>query len=71
VVALLAATVNIEDPAGAIDVGLATMVTVGAALVTVTVALAEIFPPVPVAVAVYVVVVVGLTGCVPPVADSE
>ena len=66
-VALVAITVRVEELPEVIDVGLAAILTVGAGLVTVTVALAEIFPPVPVAVAVYVVVAVGLTDCVPPV----
>jgi phage shock protein PspC (stress-responsive transcriptional regulator) len=64
---LVAITVSVEELPEVIDVGLAVMLTVGAGLVTVTVALAEIFPPVPVAVAVYVVVAVGATDCVPPV----
>jgi hypothetical protein len=50
-VALAAVTVNVEDPPAVIDVGLAVMPTVGAA-VTVTVAVAVVLPPAPVAVAV-------------------
>jgi hypothetical protein len=72
-VALAAATVNVDDPPGAIEPGLAAIVTVGAGVVDdpiVTVVVAEVFPPAPVAVAVYVVVAVGLTDCVPPVADK-
>jgi predicted membrane-bound spermidine synthase len=72
-VALVAATVNVDDPPGLIDVGLAAMVIVGEGVVEdpkVTVVDAEVFPPAPIAVAVYVVVVVGLTDCVPPVADK-
>jgi hypothetical protein len=64
---LLAVTVNVEEPPAAIEVGLATMLTVGAVLaVTVTVAVADADPPAPVAAAVYVVVAFGLTDCVPP-----
>jgi hypothetical protein len=51
-VALVAMTVSVDEPPEVIDVGLPAMVTVGAGLVTVTVALAEVFPPVPVAFAV-------------------
>jgi hypothetical protein len=54
-VALVAVTVKVEDPPEVIEVGLAVMLTVGApttAGVTVTVAAAEAFPPLPVAVAV-------------------
>jgi ABC-type methionine transport system permease subunit len=72
-VAFAATTVNVDEFPETIEVGLATMVTVGAgfvAAVTVTVALAEALPPVPVAAAVYVVVVVGLTACVPPLGCS-
>jgi hypothetical protein len=66
-VALSAVTINVEELPTAIEVGLATMVIVGAAAAaTVTVALAEAEPPPPVAVAVYVVVALGLTDCVPP-----
>jgi hypothetical protein len=64
VLALVAATVNVDDPPGAIELGLAVIVTVGDGLTappTVTVVVAEVFPPAPVAVAVYVVVAVGLT----------
>ena len=51
--ALVAVTVNVDEPPEAIEVGFAVMVTVGAAGgTTVTVALAEVFPPAPVAVAV-------------------
>lgn len=72
-VAFVAATVNVDVPPGLIDVGLAAMEMVGDGVVedpTVTVVVAEVFPPAPVAVAVYVVVVVGLTDWVPPVADK-
>jgi hypothetical protein len=49
---LVAATVNVDDPPAVIEVGLAVMLTVGAAAgVTVTVVAAEAFPPAPVAVA--------------------
>jgi hypothetical protein len=51
-VALLAVTVNVEELPKVIEVGFAAILTVGAGLVTVTVALAEVFPPAPVAVAV-------------------
>jgi hypothetical protein len=54
-VALVAITVSVADPPGAIDVGLAAIETVGAVVVedpTVTVVVAEVFPPAPVAVAV-------------------
>jgi len=52
-VALLAVTINVEEPPAAIDVGFATIVTVGAApAVTVTIAVADAVPPAPVAVAV-------------------
>jgi hypothetical protein len=55
-VALVAATVNVDELPAAIEVGLAVMLTVGAAGgpagVTVTVAVAVILPPAPVAVAV-------------------
>jgi hypothetical protein len=51
-VAFVAVTVNVDDPPAVIEVGLAVMVTVGAAGgatdVTVTVAVAEAFVPVPV-----------------------
>jgi hypothetical protein len=52
---LVATTVNVDEFPETIEVGFATMVTVGAGLVaavTVTVALAEVLPPAPVAVAV-------------------
>jgi hypothetical protein len=55
------------------EVGLAAIVTVGEGVVddpTVTVVVADVFPPAPVAVAVYVVVAVGLTDWVPPVDAS-
>jgi hypothetical protein len=53
VVAFVAATVNVEESPGAIDAGLAAMVTVGAAGVpTVTIAVAVLYPPSPDAVAV-------------------
>jgi hypothetical protein len=54
-VALVATTVNVDDFPEAIEVGFATMVTVGAGFVievTVTVAVAEAVPPAPVAAAV-------------------
>jgi hypothetical protein len=54
-VALVADTVNVEEPPEVIDVGLAAIVTVGAGFVaalTVTVAVEVIVPPAPVAVAV-------------------
>jgi hypothetical protein len=52
-VALLAVTVNVEELPTATEVGLATIVTVGALpAVTVTVAVAEADPPPPVAAAV-------------------
>lgn len=67
---MLAVTVRVDVPPGAIAVGLADIVTVGGGFaVTVTVAVAVVDPPAPVAVAVYVVVVAGLTACWPPVAD--
>jgi hypothetical protein len=66
-VAFIAVTFNVDAPPALIEAGLAVMPTVGGGFgVTVTVALAEVFPPAPVAVAVYVVVAVGLTACVPP-----
>jgi hypothetical protein len=69
-VALVAVTVKVDELPELIEVGLAVMLTVGdAATVTVAVAVV-VFPPAPVAVAVYVVVTVGLTACVPPVADK-
>jgi hypothetical protein len=50
---LLAVTVNVEELPTVIEVGLATMVTVGGVLaVTVNVAVAVAVPPAPVAVAV-------------------
>jgi hypothetical protein len=52
---LVAVTVKVEEPPAVIDVGLATMATVGAPAVagtTVTVVAADAFPPAPVAVAV-------------------
>jgi hypothetical protein len=54
VVAFAAATVNVEEPPGAIEVGLAVIFTVGAEgdAATVTVAVAVTVPPEPVAVAV-------------------
>jgi hypothetical protein len=66
-VALVAVTVNVDEPPVTIEVGLAAMLTVGAGA-TVTVVPAVAFPPAPVAVAVYVVVTVGLTAWVPPAA---
>ena len=65
-VALVAATVKVDDLPEVMEVGLAVMVTVAAGAVTVTVALAVVLPSAPVAVAVYVVVAAGLTTCVPP-----
>jgi hypothetical protein len=52
--AFAAITINIDEAPEEIDVGLAVMLTVGATAGgnTVTVAVAEIFPPAPVAVAV-------------------
>jgi hypothetical protein len=67
---LVAATVSVDDAPAVTEVGLAAMVTVGEGVVdalTVTVVVAELFPPAPVAVAVYVAVADGLTDCVPPV----
>jgi hypothetical protein len=70
-VAFVAVTVNVDAPPGAIDIGLAKILTVGAvAVATWMVDAAVVVPPGPVAVAVYVVVVVGLTGRVPPSAGS-
>ena len=70
-VALVLATVSVEEPPGAMEEGLALMVTVGAGpAVTVTVAVAVAEPPGPVTEAVYVVVFVGLTACVPPLAGK-
>jgi hypothetical protein len=73
-VALAAATVKVEELPDVIEVGLATMLTVGAdgpdAGVTVTVAVAVALPPAPIAVAVYVVFAIGLTIWVPPLACS-
>ena len=61
-VAFVAVTVIVDEFPEEIDVGLATMLTVGAGFgTTVTVVFDEVFPPGPVAVAVYVVVAVGLT----------
>jgi hypothetical protein len=51
-VALLAVTVRVEELPAVIEVGLAAILTVGGGLVSVTVAVAEAFPPVPAAVAV-------------------
>jgi hypothetical protein len=52
-VALVAVTANIEEFPAAMDAGDAVMLTVGAlAGTTVTIAVAEIFPPAPLAVAV-------------------
>jgi hypothetical protein len=67
-VAFAAVTVKVDELPAEIEVGFAMMLTVGVpAGRTVTVALAEAFPPVPIATAVYVVVAAGLTLCVPPV----
>jgi hypothetical protein len=52
---LVTVTVKVEDPPEIIEVGLAVMLIVGAATtagVTVTIAVAEAFPPLPVAFAV-------------------
>lgn len=69
--ALVAVTVNVEELPGVMDIGLARIFTVGAvAAATMMVEVAVVVPPGPVAVAVYVVVVVGLTGRVPPSAES-
>jgi hypothetical protein len=70
-VALVAVTVSREELPALMDAGLAAMATVGAGFgFTVMVVVCALFPPGPVAVAVYVVVFVGLTDCVPPVADN-
>ena len=51
--AFVAVTVNVDEPPGLIDVGVAMMLTVGAAgAITVTVVVPELFPPLPVASAV-------------------
>jgi hypothetical protein len=61
--------VRMEEAPGAIDVGLAEIVTVGGGFAdTVTVAVADALPAEPVAAAVYVVVLVGLTDWLPPLA---
>lgn len=66
-VEFFAVTVSVVELPTVIVDSLAVKVTTGAvAGVTVTVAVAEIFPPAPVAVTVYVVVAVGLTDCAPP-----
>ena len=72
-VALVAATVNMDELPAGIEVGFAVMLTVGGVVLaaTVTVVVAVAFPPAPVAVAVYVAVAVGLTTCVPPAELSE
>jgi hypothetical protein len=68
-VAFVAWTFRVEKPPGAINAGVAEMLTVGApTAATVTVVPAEALPPAPVADAVYVVVAEGVTVCVPPVA---
>ncbi len=69
-VALVAVTVNMDEPPEVIDAGLAVIVMVGCdgADPTVIVVAAVVLPPGPVAVAVYVVVAVGLTDFVPPLA---
>lgn len=65
--AFVAVTVKVDEFPEMIEAGLAVMLTVGVGFgVTVTVALAEVFPPLPMALAVYVVVTAGLTACVPP-----
>jgi hypothetical protein len=51
-VALVAVTVKVDELPLVIEVGLAVMLTVAEGAVTVTVAVAEVFPPAPVAVAV-------------------
>jgi hypothetical protein len=52
-VAFFAVTVKVDEPPEVIEVGLAVMLTVGGGFeVTVTVTLAEVFPPSPFAVAV-------------------
>jgi hypothetical protein len=52
-VALVAVTVKVEELPEVIEVGLATMLIVGAGLaVTVTVATADVVPPIPIAFAV-------------------
>jgi hypothetical protein len=48
----VAVTVKVDELPEKIEVGLAVMLTVAAGVVTVTVAVAETFPPAPVAVAV-------------------
>jgi hypothetical protein len=66
-VEFVAVTVSVVELPSVIVGLLAMKVTTGiGAVVTVTVALAEILAPAPVAVAEYVVVEVGLTDCVPP-----
>jgi hypothetical protein len=66
-VASVAVTVKVEEPPAAIEVGLAAILTVGIpATATITITVADVFPPTPDAVAVYSVVAVGLTDCVPP-----
>lgn len=51
--AFIAVTVKVDEPPEVIEVGLAVMLTVGGGFeVTVTVTLAEVFPPSPFAVAV-------------------
>ena len=70
-VALVAATVRVEELPAGMAVGLAVIRTVGAGApggVTVTTVVAVILLPAAVAVAVYVVVAVGLTDWVPPLA---
>ena len=67
-VALVAATVNVDEDSALMVAGLALIVTVGAGCtftVMVAVALA-VAPLLAVATAVYVVVALGLTACVPP-----
>jgi hypothetical protein len=69
-VAFAAITINVDEAPEVTDVGLAVILTVGATAggSTVTVTVAEAFPPAPVAVAVYVVLAAGVTVCVPPAA---
>jgi hypothetical protein len=68
-VAFVATTVSAEELPCTTELGLATIVTVGAgagAAATVTETTEDAFPPLPVALAVYVVVADGVTFCEPP-----
>jgi hypothetical protein len=65
-VALVAATVNVEEDSALMVVGLATVVTVGTGSTVIVAAALTVTPLLPVATAVYVVVFFGLTACVPP-----